>query len=164
MHISIHVNINHLSTSNNDDTDSNTGDVDSMVLLQILCENGYITQDEALQQLLLGISPDQSKAVLGWLGRTNVSTSLKLWAIAIRGLAQEGADATEVEDLFLQLKEDPLWAQKFDPENPSIFDDEEEKLLVEIYSSIIVAWSKQGKVNRTVKRRIQNWKNAFDVC
>ena len=146
----------------NNNQESSSGDVDSMVLLQILCENGYITQEEALQQLLLGISGNQAKSVMGWLGRTNISTSLKMWAIAIRGLAQEGADAVEVENLLQQLKKDPSWAEKFDPENSSIFDQEEEKLIVEIYSSIIVSWSKQGRFNRQVKRRINHWKNELN--
>ena len=140
-----------------------SGDVDSMVLLQILCENGYISQEKSLQQLLLGISPNQAKAVVGWLRRKHGEISLKIWAIVIRGLAQEGADATAVEDLFLQLQDEHVWTVKFDPDNASVFDAEEEKLVVEMYSSMIVAWSKQGKFNRRVKRRIQHWKNELNT-
>jgi pentatricopeptide repeat protein len=144
-----------------DDHSPGSGDVDAIVLLQILCENGFITQEESLQQLLLGISPNQAKAVLGWLRRKEDGTSLKMWAIAMRALAQEGSDAPEVEDLFLQLQHEPSWAEKFDQNNGSVFDDEEEKLVVEMYSSIIVAWSKQGNLNRRLKRRIQHWKNEL---
>ena len=138
-----------------------SGDVDSMVLLQILCENDYITQEKSLQQLLLGISPNQARAVLGWLSRKKSGTSLKMWAIAIRGLAQDRVDTTEVEDFFLQLQDEPLWAEKFDPSNASVFDHEEEKLIVEMYSSMIVAWCRQGKLNRRIKERIQYWENEL---
>ena len=86
-----------------------------------------------------------------------------MWAIAIRGLAQEGVDAAEVENFFLELQDEPLWAEKFDPDNASVFDAEEEKLIVEVYSSIIVAWSKQGNINRRVKQRIQHWENELST-
>jgi pentatricopeptide repeat protein len=138
-----------------------SGDVDAMILLQILCENGFITQEESLQQLLLGISANQAKAVLGWLRRKKDGTSLKMWAIAMRALAQEGSDALEVEDFFRQLQDEPSWAEKFAHNNGSVFDDDEEKLVVEMYSSIIVAWCKEGNLNRRVKRRIQHWKDEL---
>ena len=138
-----------------------SGDVDCMVLLEILCENDYITKEKPLQELFLNLSPAQARAVLGWLRHKKNRTSLKMWAIVMRAFAQEVSDAREIEDLFHQLKEEPLWVEKFDQSNASTFNDEEEKLVVEICSSIIVAWSKQGKLNRWTKQRIQHWNNEL---
>ena len=143
----------------------NSGEVDSMVLLEILCENDFITQEESLQQLLLGISANQGRAVLGWLRGKKDRISLKLWAIAMRALAQETkAGAIEVEDLFLQLQEEPLWKEKRDPNNPLIFDEKEEQLVVEMYSSIIVAWCKQGKRShqKVIRQQIQHWTEELE--
>ena len=141
---------------------SSEDDVDAMVLLQILCENDFITQEESLQQLLLGISANQGNAVLGWLGGKKDRTSLKMWAIVMRALAQEGSEAPDVEEIFLQFQDEQSWKEKFDQSNTSAFDDKEEKLVVEMYSSMIVAWSKQGNVNRRVKRRIKYWTEELE--
>ena len=138
-----------------------SGNVDTMVLLQILCENGFLTQEESLQQLLLGISPNQGRAVLGWLRRKKVD-SLKMWAIVLRAVAQEGTDPNDVEDLFRQLHDDPSLAEKLDHNHAtSAFDEEGEKLIIEMYSSLVVAWCKQNKINRRVKRRLQYWRNEL---
>ena len=122
-------------------------DIDSLVLLQILCEDNFLTEEGSLQQLLLGISANQGKAVLGWL-RGKEITSLKMWAIVMRALAQEGSQAQAVEELFLQLHDEQSWKHKFNQNKSSAFDDEEQKLLAEMYGSTIVAWSKQGNVDR----------------
>jgi len=151
-----------------DDNSSHRGDVDAMVLLQILCENAFVTEEESLQQLLLGISADQGRAVLGWLGggTKDGTRSLKLWAIAIRALSQEKPDASEAEDLFLELRDEPSWKEKFDQQHSddssSVFSDEEEKIITEIYSSLVVAWSRQRNLNRKVKRRIEHWTRELD--
>jgi len=134
----------------------NSGDVDSLVLLELLCENNFLTQEESLQQLLLGISANQGKAVLGWLRRKN-RTSLKIWAIVLRALAQEGSQAQVVEDLFLQLQDELPLKEKFDEDRLSAFNDEEAKLFAEIYGSIIVAWSKQKNLVR-----IKYWTEKLD--
>jgi pentatricopeptide repeat protein len=84
-----------------------------------------------------------------------------MWAIALRALAQDASDAREVEDFFLELQDEPTWAEKFDDNYASVFNNEEEKLVTEMYSSVIVAWSKQGTINRRVKRRIQYWENEL---
>jgi len=143
------------------DHNLSSGNIDTTILLQILCENGFLNQEESLQQLLLGISAKQGKAVLGWLRRKQVD-SLKMWAIVIRALAQEGRDATDAEDLFRQLLNESSWAEKVDHNDAaSALDEEGKKLLIEIYSSLVVAWCKQNKLNRRVKRRLKYWENEL---
>eukprot|EP00536_Pseudo-nitzschia_multiseries_P003148 jgi/Psemu1/185238/e_gw1.47.54.1 len=87
---------------------------------------------------------------------------MKLWAIVLRALSQEEAGAGAVEDCFGQLKEDPLWKETFDPSNPAVVDTEAEKLLVEIYSSIVVAWCKEGASDPGAKQRIQHWTEELE--
>jgi pentatricopeptide repeat protein len=132
-------------------------DVDSMILLQVLCENNFLTEEGSLQQLLLGVSANQGRAVLGWLRGKDI-TSLKMWAIVMRAFAQEGSQAQAVEELFLQLQDEQSWKHKFNQNKSSAFDDEEQKLLAEMYGSMIVAWSKQGNAGR-----IKYWVEKLDI-
>ena len=136
--------------NSNHDTGMESGGFDAMIFLEILCEDNFLTQEDALQPLLLGISANQGKAVLGWL-RKNKRSSLKIWAIVLRALSQEGSQAQIVDELFLELQGEYSLREKFNA-NTSVFSGEERKLFAEIYGSIIVAWSKQNNLER-----IKHW-------
>lgn len=124
---------------------SSSYEVDSMILLQMLVEYSYITQSDSLEQLLLGISGIQGKALLGWIHRP----TLKMRVIVMRALANESDHCHLVEELYRECQRNR--------HHPNNMGNDDTELLAQAFASVIVAWSKREDLER-----IQYWLKEYD--
>jgi pentatricopeptide repeat protein len=123
----------------------NASEVDSMVLLQILCENAFVSSDESIEKLISHTSGDEAVAILEWLPGKSQPTS-RMRATVMRILSQDPSKCDKVEEIFLKWRSEIVNSKKTLVEEVDILSD--------MCASIIVAWSKRVNLKK-VRRWLQ---------
>lgn len=126
----------------------NISGVDAMVLLQILCENGFVTSNESIEKLLSHASAEQAVAILGWLPGESHPT-LKMRAITMRTLSQDSSKIDVIEKMFREWCSDEL--------RSADRTDHDKDLVADMCASLIVAFSARANMNK-----MRHWLNIID--
>ena len=116
--------------------------IDSMSLLQELYEKDHFKDITSWDRLISNLLANQGKAVLQWMK----SPTTKSYSLVLRALAND-SDGQAAESLFRK------WQDKQQQDEN---DDLEDSLLVDMYTSVIVGWSKSGNSERTL-----SWYNEW---
>jgi pentatricopeptide repeat protein len=128
-------------------------------LLQVLIQDGYLVSSNVLEHLLRNLPVDQGMRVLEWLQPEH--RTLKCFAILIRSLSASTTfsasvpidDAKRLEDLWDLAQE-----QTKNRMSDEMTNAEHSKTVAEIYTSLIVAWSKAQDMER-VRAWWDTWTN-----
>jgi pentatricopeptide repeat protein len=116
----------------------------SISLLQAICEQNFLTRPENVERLLSRLSASQGQAMLQWMKHRS---STKAYSIVLRNMAKE-ANGPGAESIFGQWKD-----QYSDGDNTH---DDGLSMLADMYTSLVMAWSKVGNVVRC-KFWLQEW-------
>jgi pentatricopeptide repeat protein len=124
-------------------------------LLQVLIQDGYLESSNVLEHLLRNIPVDQGLQVLEWL-RPELRT-LKCFAIVIRSLSESSSadDAKRLEDLWEIAQEQTTNRMQ---DEATTTNSNSTQTVGEIYTSLIVAWSKAEDMER-VRAWWNDWTN-----
>ncbi|KAG7347484.1 PPR: pentatricopeptide repeat domain containing protein [Nitzschia inconspicua] len=128
--------------------------VDSMVFLQVLCENGFITSDEAVEWLLSNVTAEQALSILEWIPGSNQPT-LKSRAIVMRKLAKDPSKSELVERMFME------WGHLLqDQEYPdlSLRDAKKQEIIGDMCTSLISVWASRNNM-----RKVMSWLQIIEA-
>lgn len=110
------------------------GNKQPMPLLQILCEEALLKKKESFEKLLLNLPAEEGRTLLKWMKHPTI----KMHSIVMRALAQESNP--EGAEVFFKAWQEENSTQQIG--------EEDLKLLFDMYTALVVAWSKVGNTER----------------